>query len=50
MRETLGFVPTYTTAEAFADFARSRGTGLLPPQAVARAVDRLSTLVDKEPI
>jgi UDP-glucose 4-epimerase len=48
MRGTLGFVPTYTTAEAFADFARSRGAGLLPPAAVARTVDRLSTLVSKE--
>ncbi|MFJ1745917.1 NAD-dependent epimerase/dehydratase family protein [Streptomyces sp. NPDC088116] len=48
MRETLGFVPTYTTAEAFKDFARGRGAGLLPPEAVARTVDRLSTLVSKE--
>ncbi|MFD7898057.1 NAD-dependent epimerase/dehydratase family protein [Streptomyces sp. NPDC059743] len=48
MRETLGFVPTYSTAEAFTDFARSRGAGLLPPEAVARTVDRLSTLVSKE--
>ncbi|MEV7681738.1 NAD-dependent epimerase/dehydratase family protein [Streptomyces sp. NPDC088341] len=48
MRETLGFVPTYSTAGAFADFARSRGAGLLPPEAVARTVDRLSTLVSKE--
>ncbi|WP_327235140.1 NAD-dependent epimerase/dehydratase family protein [Streptomyces sp. NBC_01317] len=45
MRETLGFEPTYSTAQAFADFARSRGAGLLPPQAVADAVDRLSTAV-----
>ncbi|WP_176732721.1 NAD-dependent epimerase/dehydratase family protein [Streptomyces sp. MnatMP-M17] len=50
MRETLGFVPTYSTAEAFTDFARSRGAGLLPPEAVARTVDRLSTLVSKERI
>ncbi len=48
MRETLGFVPTYSTAEAFTDFARSRGAGLLPPEVVARTVDRLSTLVSKE--
>jgi UDP-glucose 4-epimerase len=48
MRGTLGYVPTYTTAEAFADFARSRGAGLLPPAAVARTVDRLSDLVSKE--
>ncbi|MFI6083359.1 NAD-dependent epimerase/dehydratase family protein [Streptomyces sp. NPDC051217] len=50
MRETLGFVPTYTTAEAFTDFARSRGAGLLPPEAVADAVDRFATLVSKERI
>ncbi|OEJ25687.1 NAD-dependent dehydratase [Streptomyces agglomeratus] len=48
MRETLGFEPKYTTAEAFADFARSRGAGLLPPERLARTVDRLSTLVSKE--
>ncbi|MEU0282694.1 MULTISPECIES: NAD-dependent epimerase/dehydratase family protein [unclassified Streptomyces] len=50
LRETLGFVPRYTTAEAFADFARGRGAGLLPPETVARTVDRLSTLVSKERI
>lgn len=50
MRETLGFVPRYTTAEAFADFARAQGAGLVPPEAVARTVDRLSTLVSKERI
>ncbi len=48
MRETLGFEPKYTTAETFSDFARSRAAGLLPPEAVARTVDRLSTLVSKE--
>lgn len=42
--ETLGFVPKYTTAETFADFARSRGEGLLPPERMGRAVDRLSGL------
>lgn len=40
MRETLGFEPKHTTAEAFADFAHSRGAGLLPPEALASAVDR----------
>ncbi len=39
MRETLGFTPAYTTAEAFADFARHRGPGLLPPEVLAAAVD-----------
>lgn len=44
MRETLGFRPKYTTAGAFADFARSRGAGLLPPEALAGAVDRIAEL------
>ncbi|MDT9681564.1 NAD-dependent epimerase/dehydratase family protein [Streptomyces sp. TRM76323] len=39
MRETLGFDPTHTTAETFADFVRHRGPGLLPPAALAAAVD-----------
>ncbi|MEW9522044.1 NAD-dependent epimerase/dehydratase family protein [Streptomyces tubercidicus] len=42
MRETLGFHPKYTTAETFAEFARSRGPGLLPPESLARTVDRLA--------
>ncbi|MFG2895325.1 NAD-dependent epimerase/dehydratase family protein [Streptomyces sp. NPDC048248] len=42
MRETLGFHPQYTTAETFAEFARSRGPGLLPPESLARTVDRLA--------
>ncbi len=33
MRTVLGFTPTYTTAEAFADFARSLPPGLLPQPA-----------------
>ncbi|MEU6085120.1 NAD-dependent epimerase/dehydratase family protein [Streptomyces sp. NPDC047108] len=49
MRETLGFHPRYTTAEAFADFARSRGPGLLPPETLARTVDRLADLVSAAP-
>ncbi|MFI6645801.1 NAD-dependent epimerase/dehydratase family protein [Streptomyces sp. NPDC050504] len=44
MNETLGFAPKYTTAETFADFARSRGEGLLPPERMGRAVDRLGGL------
>ncbi|MFJ7903556.1 NAD-dependent epimerase/dehydratase family protein [Streptomyces sp. NPDC096198] len=44
MRETLGYEPQYTTAETFADFARSRGPGLLPPEALAGAVDRIAAL------
>lgn len=45
MRETLGFHPRYTSAGAFADFTRSRGTGLLPPHALARTVDRIAAAV-----
>ncbi|MEV7420421.1 NAD-dependent epimerase/dehydratase family protein [Streptomyces sp. NPDC089919] len=41
MREVLGFEPSYTTAETFTDFARSRGPGLLPPEVLGRTVDRL---------
>jgi UDP-glucose 4-epimerase len=39
MHEVLGYVPRYSTAGTFADFAHSRGPGLLPPEAVGRAVD-----------
>jgi UDP-glucose 4-epimerase len=51
MRETLGYVPEYSTPEAFEDFALSRTAGLLPPRALAHAVDRLTsfaTVVSKE--
>ncbi|MGW0735826.1 NAD-dependent epimerase/dehydratase family protein [Streptomyces sp. NPDC002851] len=44
MRETLGFRPTYSTAETFADFARGRSPGLLPPEVLGRAVDRIAEL------
>ncbi|MER7871215.1 NAD-dependent epimerase/dehydratase family protein [Streptomyces cellulosae] len=44
MRQTLGFTPKYSTAETFADFVRSRGPGPLPPETVARAVDRIAAL------
>jgi UDP-glucose 4-epimerase len=44
MYETLGFRPRFTTAETFAEYARSRGPGLLPPETVGRAVDRLAAL------
>jgi UDP-glucose 4-epimerase len=44
MRETLGFRPKYTTAGTFADFVRGRGPGLLPPEALAGAVDRIAEL------
>jgi UDP-glucose 4-epimerase len=42
MRETLGFLPRFTTAETFRDFAAGRGPGLLPPDRLARSVDRLA--------
>ncbi|CAG6398230.1 UDP-glucose 4-epimerase [Actinacidiphila cocklensis] len=45
MRDTLGFEPTYTTAETFHDFARSHGPGLLPPARLAAAVDRVAAAV-----
>lgn len=48
MRETLGFVPNFTTAETFSDFARSRGPGLLPPERLARAVDAIAAAVPKK--
>lgn len=44
MRETLGFHPRFGTAETFAEFARSQGPGLMPPEAVGRAVDRLAAV------
>ncbi|GLX21178.1 NAD-dependent epimerase/dehydratase family protein [Streptomyces lavendulae] len=50
MRQTLGFRPMYTTAETFADFARSRGGGLLPPERVARAVGRVAELLDVDEV
>ncbi|MEU7008970.1 NAD-dependent epimerase/dehydratase family protein [Streptomyces sp. NPDC046332] len=50
MHETLGFTPRFTTAETFADFVRSRGPGLLPPEMLAGAVDRVAARLDqKEP-
>lgn len=45
MRELLGFTPRYSTADAFADFAGSRGAGLLPPRELARAVDAVGELL-----
>lgn len=44
MRETLGFEPEFSTAETFAEFALSRGPGLLPPEAVGRVLGRLAAL------
>jgi len=49
MRETLGFEPRYTTAETLEAFGRSRGPGLLPPDTLARTVDRLAAMVRERP-
>ncbi|MER5807693.1 NAD-dependent epimerase/dehydratase family protein [Streptomyces sp. NPDC002033] len=48
MRDTLGFRPMYTTVETFADFARSRGKGLLPADRVDRAVRRVASVLGVE--
>ena len=45
MREVLGFTPAYTTSETFADFVRGQPPGLLPPESLARAVDRIEEAV-----
>ncbi|MEU6175585.1 NAD-dependent epimerase/dehydratase family protein [Streptantibioticus parmotrematis] len=48
MRETLGFTPRYTTAGTFEDFAACRGPGLLPPDRLARTVDRIAAALPHE--
>jgi UDP-glucose 4-epimerase len=45
MREVLGFEPRFTTGGALAAFARGRGPGLLPPETLAHAVDRVASVV-----
>ncbi|MTE20422.1 NAD-dependent epimerase/dehydratase family protein [Streptomyces sp. TRM43335] len=45
MREVLGFEPRHTTAGTFADFARCHGPGLLPPERLSHAVDRIEEVV-----
>ncbi|MFE7135988.1 NAD-dependent epimerase/dehydratase family protein [Streptomyces sp. NPDC057638] len=47
MRETLGFEPRFTTPQTFADFARSRGPGLLPPETLVRVVDRVGAALGR---
>ncbi|MGW8380975.1 NAD-dependent epimerase/dehydratase family protein [Streptomyces sp. ODS28] len=47
MRETLGFEPRYTTAETLAAYAQSKGAGLLPPELLARTVDRLAAALPR---
>ena len=39
MREVLGYIPTYTTEEAFSDFARSLVPGLVTNHPVAALED-----------
>jgi UDP-glucose 4-epimerase len=46
MREVFGHTPAYTTAETFADFARGRGPGLLPPRQIDRAAGLLGRVLD----
>lgn len=48
-RDVLGFTPRRTTAQTLDAFARSRGSGLLPPERVAHAVDRFAALLPGKP-
>ncbi|WP_326597691.1 NAD-dependent epimerase/dehydratase family protein [Streptomyces sp. NBC_01803] len=45
LREAMGGPLRYTTPETFADFAAVHGPGLLPPEAVTRAVDRIEEVL-----
>ncbi|GAA2231444.1 MULTISPECIES: NAD-dependent epimerase/dehydratase family protein [Kitasatospora] len=45
LRETFGYVPKFTTPEAFADFAAAQSPGLLPPERLAAVTDRLAGLL-----
>ncbi|MDT0343442.1 NAD-dependent epimerase/dehydratase family protein [Streptomyces litchfieldiae] len=45
LREAMGGPLAYTTPETFADFAAVHGPGLLPPEAVTRAVDRIEEVL-----
>lgn len=49
MRELLGFTPRYTTAGTLDAFARSSRPGLLPPEQVGRAVDRIAAHISRGP-
>ncbi len=48
LRETFGYVPRFTTAEAFGDFAAAQRTGLLPPERLTAVTDRLAGLLGPE--
>ncbi|KJK56275.1 NAD-dependent epimerase/dehydratase family protein [Saccharothrix sp. ST-888] len=45
LRETFGYVPKFTTPEAFADFAAAQSAGLLPPERLTAVTDRLTALL-----
>lgn len=45
LRETFGYTPRYTTAEAFASFAAAQSRGLLPMDQLTAATDRLADLL-----
>ncbi|WP_059007540.1 NAD-dependent epimerase/dehydratase family protein [Streptomyces specialis] len=45
LREAMGGPLRYTTPETFADFAAVHGPGLLPPDVVTRAVDRIEEVL-----
>ncbi len=45
LRAAMGGPLAYTTGETFAEFAVLHGPGALPPENVARAVDRIEDVV-----
>ncbi|MDH6576771.1 NAD-dependent epimerase/dehydratase family protein [Kitasatospora sp. MAP5-34] len=49
LRETFGYLPRFTTAEAFADFAAAQPTGLLPTDRLTAVTDGLARLLGPEP-
>ncbi|MET9614568.1 NAD-dependent epimerase/dehydratase family protein [Kitasatospora indigofera] len=48
LRETFGYQPGFTTAEAFGDFAAAQSAGLLPPERLTAVTDRLAGLLGPE--
>ncbi|BFV58623.1 NAD-dependent epimerase/dehydratase family protein [Kitasatospora sp. CMC57] len=48
LREGFGWTPAMTTPEAFADFAAAQSGGLLPPERLAAATDRLAGLLTRQ--
>ncbi len=49
LREVFGYRPSFTTPEAFADFAAGQRGGLLPPERLAAVTDRLAALLNRDP-